>query len=190
MNNNESLSGMPHIQNDEPRCPNCGRKDIRTTTTDDTFTYGTGPDAVKLTINVPLRTCHDCKFQFLDIVAEDAQHEAICQHLGVLTPAQIQELRRRHQLSRAGFAQITKLGEASLARWERGELIQNAAYDQLLYLLTFEDNLERLKGRAKDIPACAIQQGNTASRFRVFAPSDADREAANAFELRRYRRGA
>ena len=148
--NHEAISNkVAHSQNGELKCPNCGKGNVRTTETEDTFTYGKGPDAVNLTTTVPLRTCLDCHFQFLDGDAEDAHHEAICRHLGVMTPSEIQALRCSYQLSRAGFAQITHLGEASLARWERGELIQNAAYDQLLYLLTFEENLQRLRDRMK-----------------------------------------
>ena len=150
MNKEKRASLIQNPPNEALNCPNCGRRNIRTTATEDTFTYGEGPGAEKITATVPLRTCLDCQFQFLDAAAEDAQHEAICNHLGVMTPSQIQNLRRKNHLSRAAFAQLTKLGEASIARWERGELIQNEAYDQLLYLLTFDENLERLKKRAKD----------------------------------------
>ena len=190
MNYEEMSNQMARDQNDESKCPNCGRRNTRTTMVEDTFTYGEGPNAVNLTTTVPLQTCLDCSFQFLGAAAEDAHHEAICHHLGVMTPSQIQALRRRYQLSRAGFAQLTKLGEASLARWERGELIQNAAYDQLLYLLTFEENLQRLKDRTSDNVRRNTLPASTLPRFRVFKPSEADREAASAFELRRYRRGA
>lgn len=141
------LPRAPREPNGDLQCPNCGHRNIRTTMTEDTFTYGEGPDAVQLTATVLLRTCLECGLQFLDASAEDAHHEAICRHLGVLSPSEIQALRRKYELSRAAFAQITKLGEATIARWERGELIQNAAYDQLLYLLTFAENLQRLKDR-------------------------------------------
>jgi hypothetical protein len=48
-------------------------------------------------------------------------------------------------LSRAEFARLTKLGEATLVRWEKGSLIQNPANDQYLRLLGFEDNIRRLR---------------------------------------------
>jgi hypothetical protein len=35
-------------------------------------------------------------------------------------------------MTRAAFAELTRLGDASLARWEKGLLIQNPANDQLL----------------------------------------------------------
>lgn len=129
-------------------CPNCRGGPVRTTLTTDRFVYGEGPSAAELTATVPLHTCDNCGFQFLDEEAEVAHHESVCRHLGVLTPAQIRDLRRRYDLSRTEFAQVTKLGEATIARWERGALIQNAAYDQFLYLLSFEENLERLRHRS------------------------------------------
>jgi DNA-binding transcriptional regulator YiaG len=104
---------------------------------------------------VPLRRCRDCGFEFLDSVAEERQHDAVCRHLGVMTPAEIRQIRQKAgSLSRGEFAKISRVGEASLGRWERGELIQNAANDQLLYLLTFPENLNRLRERLqrKNLP--------------------------------------
>jgi putative zinc finger/helix-turn-helix YgiT family protein len=129
------------------QCPICGKSRIRTTPTEDPFRYGTGKEAVELTVVVPVRSCVDCGYQFLDEEAEDIRHEAVCRHLGVLTPSEILALRRRYDVTRMQFAEITRLGEATLGRWERGALIQNAAYDQLLYLLSFEENFERLRER-------------------------------------------
>ena len=95
-----------------------------------------------------IRVCTECGFEFLDDEAEDIRHAAVCRHLGVMTPAEIQSLRDRLQLTQAEFARITRLGPATVSRWERGESVQNAAYDQYLYLLSFSENVERLKGRA------------------------------------------
>jgi putative zinc finger/helix-turn-helix YgiT family protein len=152
------------------RCPQCGAARVHTEHVDEPFTYGEGPGAVQLSALVPLRRCARCGMKFLDAAAEDAQHEAICRHLGVMTPAEILALRRRHGLSRAQFAQLTKLGAATLARWERGVLIQNAAYDQLLYLLTFDENVERLRrrGESERAPigrASARGRGGAAARW-------------------------
>jgi putative zinc finger/helix-turn-helix YgiT family protein len=132
----------------EYHCPSCEHTDIETLEVEHKFPYGEGEHAIELTAIVPLRRCRKCGFKFLDDEAEDKQHEAVCHHLGVMTPPEIQALRLKvGSLSRGEFAKITKLGEATIGRWERGELIQNAAYDQLLYLLTFPENLTRLRNR-------------------------------------------
>ena len=111
------------------------------------FAYGTGKDCVQLRAAVPLRTCRDCGFQFTDHHAEGARHEAVCRHLGVMTPREVEAVRTRLGMTRAAFADLSRLGEASLARWEKGLLIQNAANDQLLYLLRFPENVKRLRSR-------------------------------------------
>ena len=46
-------------------------------------------EAVELTAQVPVRTCNACGFQFTDDVAEEARHEVVCRHLGVMTPKEI-----------------------------------------------------------------------------------------------------
>lgn len=167
------------------QCPSCGKNGAQTSMVDDPFVYGEGSDAVELVARVPLRTCAACGFEFLDSEAEDAQHEAVCRHLGVLTPSEIRALREKHGFSRAAFSQLTKLGEATIARWERGALIQNSAYDQFMYLLQDPRNLERLRERLErqgeeGLPAL---QETTKPRFRVLEPSQADRERAASFKL-------
>ena len=47
-------------------------------------------------------------------------------------------------MSRAAFARLTGFGEATLARWERGEVIQNTSNDSFLRLLMNNDAMERL----------------------------------------------
>ncbi|RJP42045.1 MAG: helix-turn-helix domain-containing protein [Phycisphaerales bacterium] len=128
-------------------CPKRGGEDLQMTWRREPFVYGEGADAAELCADVPLRTCTSCGHRFLDAAADDAQHEAVCRHLGVHSPAQIRALREKHGLSRAAFAGLTRLGEATIARWERGALIQNAAYDQFLFLLGFDDNIRRLQQR-------------------------------------------
>jgi transcriptional regulator with XRE-family HTH domain len=130
----------------------CAQSNVRTALEDHQFTYGEGPGGVELTVRVPVRTCDDCGFQFLDEVGEAAKHDAVCRHLGIMTPAEILSIRKRYALSRAEFARLTKIGEASLGRWENALLMQNAALDNFLYLLTFMENIERLQWRRPSEP--------------------------------------
>lgn len=150
----ELIEHNPEALRTDLQCSQCGSGNVMTSFVEDSFTYGIGKDAMQLRAVVPLRTCSDCGFQFLDSEAEDIQHRTVCQHLGVLTPQEIRALREDRGLSRAEFARLTRLGEATLARWERGAFIQNAAYDQLLYLLRFDDNWLRLGNRASGTQSC------------------------------------
>jgi putative zinc finger/helix-turn-helix YgiT family protein len=128
-------------------CPNCGSKRVESRTVRDVFQYGEGPKAVQLEAAVPFRKCADCGFEFTDAEAEDLRHDAICQHLGLMTPSEIIALRKELGLTRAQFAERSRIGEASLARWETGQLIQNAANDNYMYLLKFAENWERVHTR-------------------------------------------
>jgi putative zinc finger/helix-turn-helix YgiT family protein len=128
-------------------CPECGHSEMDSRWENCPFTYGTGADAVEIPVRLPVRKCRKCGFEFLDEVAEDLRHEAVCRHLGRLMPEQIKALRGRYGFSRADLAQLTGLGEATLGRCERGELIQNASIDSLLWLLQYQENVDRLRMR-------------------------------------------
>jgi DNA-binding transcriptional regulator YiaG len=146
-----------HFASEPLRCASCGASSVGTEMVVEEFAYGAGEDPVQLRATVPLRTCRDCGFQFTDHHAEGARHEAVCRHLGVMTPREVEAVRARLGMTRAAFAGLTRLGEASLARWEKGLLVQNPANDQLLYLLRFPENVERLRSRATtaDVTAAA-----------------------------------
>ncbi len=113
----------------------CGTPGLRTELVRDPFIYGVGDDVVELSVDIPVHTCDQCKVCFTGREAEVIHHEAVCRHLGVLTPEEIRGIRKQYGLSRAAFARLTGFGKASLARWERGELIQNTSSDRYLKLL-------------------------------------------------------
>ena len=86
----------------------------------------------KLTADIPVHTCAKCDVSFLGEEAVAIQHESVCRHLGVLTPEKIREMRASYGMSRAAFARLTGFEEATLARWERREVIQNTSSDRSL----------------------------------------------------------
>jgi len=149
MNRNELSNEIDPETSDRPTCPECGHEEIRTVWESRPLAYGLGKDAVELSVRVPIRECLQCHFRYLDYEAEDLQHEAVCRHLGVLTPQEIIALREKYGLSRAEFARLTGLGEATIARWERGALIQNTGNDRYLRLLQHSENMLRLEKLAK-----------------------------------------
>ena len=126
-------------------CPQCGDDTVTTFRHRHTFVYGSGESAVDLTVELPVRHCGSCEITFLDDEAERLEHEAVCQHFGVLTPAEIQRIRESYGMTRAAFAQVTGLGEATLNRWENGIMIQTLANDRYLRLLASPATMQRLK---------------------------------------------
>src|SRR5579862_2905555 len=131
-------------------CCNCGSTNVSTTTITEIIQYGAGISHEEITaLNVPVHSCADCNCEFAGSDADVIRHEAVCGHLGVLTPMDIIRIRKDLGLTRKEFAELTKFGEASLARWENGEFIQNGANYQLLYLLRQEKkNVKLLKQRS------------------------------------------
>ena len=115
-------------------CDMCGTPGLKTELVRDPFIYGAGDDGVELVVEIPVRTCSSCG-PYTDDHAEDIRHDEVCRHLGVLTPAEIRELRAKYDLSRAELARITGLGESSIGRWETREIIQNVGNDRYLRLL-------------------------------------------------------
>lgn len=180
---------IPFPETTPLECANCGSTNVTTSIEDDAFPYGAGADEVTLHATVPVRTCGDCGFSYTDEIGEDARHEAVCRHLGVMTPAEVRNVRERLGMSRAEFARLTGLGEASLARWESGALIQNAANDNLLYMLTTEANITLLKARDRKAPVPRATDVRSAeprstSRFRCFKSNPEADKAASQFQLR------
>lgn len=117
-------------------CPLCGEDSVTTEWTRDSFEYGAAESAVILEVDLPVRRCRACDIEFLDREGERLRHETVCRHLGVLSPREISGLRKGFGMSRAAFAELTGLGEASLGRWESGAVIQNRANDRYLRLLS------------------------------------------------------
>ncbi len=120
-----------------PTCPYC-EQPVTTTLVNDAFTYGSGKDAVDLHVQLPVRRCDACDFDFVDHVGERIRTEAVYRHHGLLTPWQIRAIREQRDMSRAAFARITGLGEATIKRWEAGAISQNRGYDRYLRLLDDE----------------------------------------------------
>jgi len=151
------MDNKPSQEKDTPEvlgkfvCGECGSERIKTSREVYKFPYGVGTDTVELSCEVPVRKCADCGFSFIDGDAEDICHKEVCKHLGVMTPSQIKALRGLYELTQAKFSEITKLGEATLSRWERGVVIQNQAYDNYLYLLGFKENLQKIQRRKESI---------------------------------------
>ena len=150
---------------EKPTCPYC-EQPATTALVDDTFTYGSGEDAVELHVRLPVRHCEACDFHFIDHVGERIQTEAVYRHHGLLSPWEIRAIRERRKLSRKAFAEITGLGEATIKRWETGAIAQNRANDRYLRLLDHDScwsALERLVAPEREAPSSSSSGTNRTS---------------------------
>ena len=125
-------------------CGECGHE-VKTYWHEHSFRYGLEESAVDLAVRLPVRRCEQCDFDYLDEEGERLKHEAVCRHLGVLSPAEVRRIRKRRGLTRREFAGLTGIGEASLARWEKGTKIQTPGYDRYLRILSQPDGLAKLQ---------------------------------------------
>ena len=165
-------------------CPSCGAVSTSSRIEEEKFLYGEGAGAETLTALVTVYECSACDDEYLDASADDARHEATCRHLGVFTPEEIKTLRTGYGLSRAEFSRISRLGEATLARWERGSLIQNAAHDRFLYLLSFRENLDRLRSLEEtELDVIAAVRPTVEAKLRYLRPTPEEREESKSFRL-------
>ena len=178
-----STTRIHAVANRDYTCPQCAGKAVTTSQHRHTFRYGSGESAVDLTVSLPIRQCSSCDFEFLDDEAERLKHNAVCEHFGVLTPAEIRRIRESYGMTRAAFAQVTGLGEATLNRWENGIMIQTLANDRYLRLLASSATMQRLQsfGSTGQSSVSAVDGG----RFRCLKESDDVRREQGSFQLRR-----
>lgn len=115
-------------------CDVCAQQ-VKTEWGEHAIEYGSGDMTARLDVRLPVRRCDHCNFSYLDDEGERLKHEAVCRHLGVLTPREIRDIRTRLGLSRSALAALTGIGQASLSRWENGIKIQTPGYDRYLRLL-------------------------------------------------------
>ena len=165
-------------------CPQCGESAISTSIQRDRFVYGSGDSAVELIVDLPVRHCNDCDIHYVDFEAEDIKHEAVCRHLGVLPPAAIVNIRKKHGLSRAAFAKITGLGEASLGRWEKGINIQNIGNDRYIRLLEDPRVMQQLREVAMPKESRPLQRKSNVVPFRILVVTEEVLQRKSRFRLR------
>ena len=170
---------------DEPTCFECDAP-ADTKWQEHTFPYGLDDAAVELTVSLPVRICSSCGFEFLDHEAEILKHEAVCAHLGVLSPKEILGIREAYDLSRNEFAQVTGLGEATLNRWENGIKIQTLANDRYLRLLALPLNMQILKRFGSSAQTSSYSANLNAGKFQALSEPDLarHRQEQTSFALR------
>jgi DNA-binding transcriptional regulator YiaG len=129
------------------QCLDCESRNVKERLVEQLFQYGVGETSVLLKAIVPVVSCADCGYEFFDERGEQSRHAAVCRHLGVYTPEELINLRKRAGLSRAEGCALTGFGIASWQRWESGVTPPNTSSDRLLYLLQFPENVHRLRDR-------------------------------------------
>ncbi|MCY4051589.1 MAG: type II toxin-antitoxin system MqsA family antitoxin [Gammaproteobacteria bacterium] len=181
--NTEQSTQHSQAEQQENTCPMCGTDRTITKWNPLVFNYGSGKTMVELSVRVPVRRCDACDFEYLDEESEHIKHNAVCQHLGVLTPTEIRGIRGQFDMTRAQFSQLTGIGEASLNRWENGLSIQSYAYDRYLRLVTVPNNSNYLEKFLSPVnPSTTNLAGG---KFRAIEITDHMQKQQQDFQLRK-----
>ena len=170
------------IGQQEGSCAQCGAQAVDTVEHRHTFRYGAGESAADLTVDLPVRRCGVCGFEFLDRESERIKLEAICKHLGVLSPSGIRRIREHYGMTQAEFAEVTGLGTATLVRWENGSMNHTRAYDRYIRLLEKPEIMQQLRRLAEPAGTGRDLGNGDDRRWRVLRVSDRSRTIL--FELR------
>jgi putative zinc finger/helix-turn-helix YgiT family protein len=165
----------------ECACPSCSSADLTSSIENDSFQYGGGESAVTLSVLARVHHCNNCGLSYTGEDVLELRHDAVCSHLGVMSPKKVRQI--RGNFSQAEFSEITKIGKASLARWESGALIQNQANDSLLYLLSFAENIERLKKKNCVSSPCVVLPFQPKFRAIKLTEIESLKSEAKKFEL-------
>lgn len=132
------------------RCPNCrhsGDGELCRKSVMHEWTEGVERER-HYKARIDVIACVSCGAEVIDEYARLQQHEVWCRENDLLSPRAIRDLRRRLGLRRERFAELLGLGPASVGRWERGVLVQNKAYDNLMRLLENRANVDELSRRS------------------------------------------
>ena len=120
-------------------CDQCESTQLYREFVEYSFPYAAGHSedykTIELTTKIPIYGCESCDYEHMRDDSHEAAHEAICKHLNILTPSKIRKFRDRLGMTREQFKDAYGIGTTTLGRWERGELIQNKANDNLLKCL-------------------------------------------------------
>lgn len=132
-------------------CPECRTGQLVTVTRTEEFDFDVGGETVRVrAVDVPVEMCDQCGEEMSGPEAAKARHEAICRAAGLLTPAEIKNLRERFGWLQQELADLTDFGVATVSRWERGRLLQNRSANKILLALRdcppFREYLQDLQG--------------------------------------------
>ena len=134
-------SKVDSLSKESVTCVMCKSSNVETNQVENNFEYGSA--LLKATITV--HSCADCSFEFTGEGSDDIMHEAVCHHLGLLTPREIRGV--RGNMSKTEFSHLTGIDEESIRKLERGFMLPNIVKDNFLYLLSLSENFEAIRRR-------------------------------------------
>lgn len=118
--------------NPKTRCDDCGGDAYDAVVRKEMTVKHEGKQHLIVVDDLPVLRCEKCGELFGDNRTDSRIQEALCQHLGVLTPAEILRSRGFWGLTQADVARDTGLAVETISRWENCQQVPTRANDKLL----------------------------------------------------------
>jgi putative zinc finger/helix-turn-helix YgiT family protein len=115
------------------KCPECEHGHLVPFSRDEEFDYDLGEESIKVVArDVPVERCDSCGMVASGPAAAKVRHEAVCRAAGFLTPTEYKSIREELGWSQQRLADLTGCGVATVSRAERGRIMPNRIYDNVL----------------------------------------------------------
>jgi len=109
--------------------------------------------------NAQWEECTACGERIASIELEEALERERYRRLGLLTPEEILQIRKRVGLTQTEMAEILDVGEKTYARWEAGHSLQNMSSDNLIRIFYQDaDQFLRMKAERNPLRIKLIEQ--------------------------------
>ncbi|MBE3070173.1 MAG: type II toxin-antitoxin system MqsA family antitoxin, partial [Planctomycetes bacterium] len=117
-------------------CPVCGKVTLETRRGEFHFTPPPEiPGGEMVIADATWEECSACGEQVLPPALGDALLAERYRRLGLLSPAEIAEIRKRAGLTQVEMAEFIGVGEKTYSRWESGRSVHNTSSDNLVRLV-------------------------------------------------------
>jgi DNA-binding transcriptional regulator YiaG len=129
------------------RCFFCGSNQVHARKVMDRVQFETIFGMAAKEVHLPALVCAACGQAVIGEEGQELRDQIIAKERRERIAAEILQIRGSTALTRNEWLALTRIGDASLSRWENASLEPNAAYANYLFLLSYRDNLHRLKSR-------------------------------------------
>jgi HTH-type transcriptional regulator/antitoxin MqsA len=135
------------------KCPICGKEALENRRGKYSFDPPPNvPGGAIVIDDAQWEECTACGERIASIELEEALERERYRRLGLLTPNEILQIRKRVGLTQTEMAEVLDVGEKTYARWESGHSLQNMSSDNLIRIF-YRDANQFLRMKAERNPA-------------------------------------
>lgn len=141
------------------KCPECRKRAVSPAVRDYSARIEHDGRAYDVSVQgLPVLACTECGEFTLPPESEKLVSDELRSAAGLLTPEEIRDGRKRHNLTQKALAEQLDIAEATLSRWETGAQVQQRAFDKLLRAYFDVPELRAyLGGPTSHIPETVLQ---------------------------------